>query len=699
MNFLYQNTSLKNGFYLGIKFFQLIKLQFTLKLIILLLGFTMYAECTAQLDYEIDETGWAVISCAKTTQSVNIPPHIQGIPVTKISSRCFSACTMLRELILPDTITTIEDHAFSDCSLIEKIVLPEGLQKITTSVFDGCLSLQEVSFKGEISNNDLGTKDGVLFGDNFTTLIHYPVAKAETTYTIPKGVKRIKAGAFAHAKHIQRLILPQSLKEIERNALNRIWNLQEFIVEAGNENYTDVEGVLFNKLKTSLEVFPINYKISYYNVPFTVREIKESAFWGSKVNTLNISDNVVEIGDSAFLFCDNLSFIRLSNNINSIPSECFYGCELLEAIELPDRIVSIKNGAFTNCDQLKQITLGNLVKEVADSAFSGCSSLKFIDVESKNKNFFSDKGVLVDRANKKILQFPINSNLTSYKIPDEITAISAHAFSNSHFVESIQLHNNVDFIGRGAFSNCEKLITVSGENSVKYIQEHTFTDCINLQEVSFGNELQSISYGAFLNCQNLEKLSFPANVSIIESCAFQGCIRLKEISFGDQLERIGNSAFESCVSLHELSLPKNLIELGDKCFSSCSRLTHINFKGKIEKIGANVFAGCENLTNFTISPDQYSYYKGLEIFNTTEESTLLFESSKNSNDGLGWNLISNNSVIVSGLPGQHCVIEVKNTADSSWRAYNYFVLDNIGNREIELPSYGNLTFIRFIVDK
>lgn len=78
-------------------------------------------------------------------------------------------------------------------------------------------------------------------------------------------------------------------------------HVREIEVEKGHKEYTSKDGVLFNRDKSVLLVYP-RYKQSItYTVPSSVIKIADNAFsCNEKLEKLNLSKNVVEIGTCCF---------------------------------------------------------------------------------------------------------------------------------------------------------------------------------------------------------------------------------------------------------------------------------------------------------------------------------------------------------------------------------------------------------------
>lgn len=67
-----------------------------------------------------------------------------GNPI-ELGPGCFSGCSSLKEIALPDSIQTICDEAFSGCTSLKKVRLGSGLQSIEDYAFENCTSLKYIS--------------------------------------------------------------------------------------------------------------------------------------------------------------------------------------------------------------------------------------------------------------------------------------------------------------------------------------------------------------------------------------------------------------------------------------------------------------------------------------------------------------------------------------------------------------------------
>ena len=142
------------------------------------------------------------------------------------------------------------------------------------------------------------------------------------------------------------LKLPASLGVIGSNSFNECDTLTRIDVDDKNEFFCSVDGVVYNKDKTILKVFPAG-RGGNFTIPNGVTEIANFAFYRCyQLENVNMHNSVTTIGDRAFSFCWNLKTVRFSDNLKTIGSLAFSHCNNLTELRLPKSITSIGTDAF-----------------------------------------------------------------------------------------------------------------------------------------------------------------------------------------------------------------------------------------------------------------------------------------------------------------------------------------------------------------
>ena len=80
-----------------------------------------------------------------------------------------------------------------------------------------------------------------------------------------------------------------------------------------NQNYMDVDGILFSKEQEVLVAYPVAKTEQSYSIPEGVKSIAKAAFGFSALTSVTIPDSVTNIGSGAFESCRSLESIKILN--------------------------------------------------------------------------------------------------------------------------------------------------------------------------------------------------------------------------------------------------------------------------------------------------------------------------------------------------------------------------------------------------
>ena len=100
-----------------------------------------------------------------------------------------------------------------------------------------------------------------------------------------------------------------------------------------------------------------------------------------------------------------------------------------------------------------------------------------------------------------------NKSLESLTIPKThhgkmITRIADNGFANCTALKQINLPDNINVIGKKAFSGCSSLSSIKIPNA-SVIGDSAFKGCSSLTSVVIPEGVASIGYGAFQGCESL----------------------------------------------------------------------------------------------------------------------------------------------------------------------------------------------------
>ena len=144
------------------------------------------------------------------------------------------------------------------------------------------------------------------------------------------------------------------------------------------------------------------------------------------------------------------------------------------------------------------------------------------------------------------------TNITSIKIPSNITEIKTIAFHNCSELKRVDIAYGVTKINSGAFFLCQKLEEITIPDSVREIGVLAFYFCKNLKSVKLSNNLEKLRQSAFRYCESLTEISIPDGVTEIGTAMFANCTNLKSVVLGKNLTYISSSAFDNCPALENI---------------------------------------------------------------------------------------------------------------------------------------------------
>lgn len=128
-------------------------------------------------------------------------------------------------------------------------------------------------------------------------------------------------------------------------------------------------------------------------IPPTITKIGGRAFYGSSISSIDIPDNVSDIGAFAFANCINLKSAKITKNISKLQESLFEGCTNLTQVEWhPSSSGKILGKVFWGCSSLRSFRIPAKVSSIGGpeysayasdriSAFQNCSSLDSLIIE------------------------------------------------------------------------------------------------------------------------------------------------------------------------------------------------------------------------------------------------------------------------------------------------------------------------------
>lgn len=427
---------------------------------------------------------------------VTFPSSIGGKPVVAIGTMIAPNNYSITKVIIPGSVKSIGYEAFFGCGGITSVTLTEGLVNIGGFAFSSC-NITSITLPSTVStieafafnsstltsisvasaNPYFSSLNGVLYNKSRTTLLQCPAGKTGS-FTIPSGVTRIETYAFNGAEltsltisstvtsigpcafsgcsGLATLTIPASITNIEGAAFEGM-SLKSITVHASNPAYCSVNGVLYNKAKTTLEYCP-QKTTGAFTVPSGVTRIAKSAFANTDITGITLHKGLKYIDDMAFWECD------------------------FSTITIPASVTSIGVDVFTLCYELKSI-----------------------NVDAANAVFSSLSGVLYDKSKTMLIRCPQTYSGT-LTVPSGVKTIAEGVAVGCDALIHVKLPDSVTTIGEGAFG-CKTLNTVTLGVGVRTIEAYSFAHT-NLTTVTIPAGVSYIGNEAFASNWLMTKAVF-----------------------------------------------------------------------------------------------------------------------------------------------------------------------------------------------
>lgn len=351
----------------------------------------------------------------------------------------------LVSISLPKTIRYIGNYAFSYFPNMQYLEIPENVTTMGNYIFEGSDNLKTLkinavappmvgSFSGT-SQRKVYVPDGSLHA--------YRLASPWSNCVLVGGegtsvsIDHVAAGELGH------VILDEATYLQEVNKLT---------VVSGNLNNDD-----WKTLKSMTNLVELDIS------GIAVTSIPSSAFsnkWG--LEKIVLPKKLETIGNSAFSGT-GIKEIELSESLTTLDSHAFQNCTSLVSIKIPDKITKISYGTFSNCSNLQSVSFPSTLTLIEERAF-------------------------------------YETDLSEIDIPGSVENINENAFCRNENLKKVTFNEGLVKIGSNSFLGCKSIESIVFPSTLRTIGYSGFSDCTNLKQISLNEGLVCIESEAFSRC-------------------------------------------------------------------------------------------------------------------------------------------------------------------------------------------------------
>ncbi|MBQ8209109.1 MAG: leucine-rich repeat protein [Clostridia bacterium] len=312
------------------------------------------------------------------THCVNLESVTFSDTIITIGKYAFYYCSNLKEITLSDSVTTIDEYAFWDCKNLSDITFSKSLQSIGSDAFWCCENLKSINLP-----DGLKTIGGNAFW----------MCDLTGNVVIPDSVEIMGSGVFWDNDNLQSVYIGSGTKNLSNTFI--YCSLYAVNVSPDNQNFSSVDGILYNKNKTELIFIPQMIDGSITIPAVTTKINIESIKNCSYITDINIDesnniftsiDGIVYTADKKDLIvCPNgkIGSVTVNYGTETIKNAAFKYCnKAVTEISLPDTLKTIESEAFSYCG-FNKIDLPDSVETISKMAFYSSSKLNYINIPSK----------------------------------------------------------------------------------------------------------------------------------------------------------------------------------------------------------------------------------------------------------------------------------------------------------------------------
>ncbi|MBQ9130841.1 MAG: leucine-rich repeat protein, partial [Clostridia bacterium] len=316
---------------------------------------------------------------------------------------------------------------------------------------------------------------------------------------------------------------------------------------------------------------------------------------------IELSEGITQVGDRAFAWCKNATYLSLPSTLKVICEYGFNNCRSLTEIDLPDGLTTLEFCAFSECSGLQSVYISAKLTNIGSSVFSNCPNIATIEF-GEGFTHIADS-MFSNTAVKELI------------LPDTIVSIGSSAFARCEKLTYVRIPASVTYISHSAFINCSKLrqIGVVSDNpnylssfGVLFTKDAKTLVCFPAGMIpdrgtyTVPTGVTTIGDSAFYGASHVTRLVIPDSVTLIDDYAFAFCDGLYSVDIGPNVTRLGDTAFGFCTALTSITFANPKMEIDNYCFTHCVKLKSFTFPAEIPALSPGILTDCHAITEIEI---------------------------------------------------------------------------------------------------
>lgn len=563
--------------------------------------------------------------------------------ITEIDGEAFSNCVSLGKVTLPKNLTLLGNDVFEYCNAeitfpssleripelgmnaVRKVNIPEGVKIIGEDAFWACSNLKEITLPSTITSIESGaffntSISGFNYPQNIDSIpINAFCGTKLTEFSVPPKVTEINDDAFYNCTDLVKISIPESVKYIGTDVFKNCRNLTIYgYKDTAAESYAKANNIKFisadykvifkdngrtqkteyvlegeNATPPSLKEKPgytLSWDADYTNIQ---EDMVINAVWTKKDNgggntTIIVSPS--ETNKYTVTFKDRGEVIKTekvkSGDAAEYPFITRSGYKLSWDKDFSKVTANITvNAVWTviKPEKVTSLTAESGKKSIAlswdETEYAGYylvyrkadSEKEYTQVAKTTKILWTDsKAVPGTQYSYKVVAVRSLSGKKYQGAESDVvtTKIGTPQIGDTYSVGDLnyKLTGTKEVTVTGLAKVTDTLVipssvTISGKvYKVTAIQDKAFYRNEDIVNVTIGNNVVNVGKYAFYQCSGLETVKFGKRVAIINTCAFTQCPNLENVTLPSSIRKIGAKAFYQCTSIKIFKINGSALE-------------------------------------------------------------------------------------------------------------------------------------------
>lgn len=563
--------------------------------------------------------------------------------ITEIDGEAFSNCVSLGKVTLPKNLTLLGNDVFENCNAeiifpasleripelgmnaVRKVNIPEGVKIIGEDAFWACSNLKEITLPSTITSIESGaffntSISGFNYPQNIDSIpINAFCGTKLTEFSVPPKVTEINDDAFYNCTDLVKISIPESVKYIGTDVFKNCRNLTIYgYKDTAAESYAKANNIKFisadykvvfkdngrtqkteyvlegeNATPPSLKEKPgytLSWDADYTNIQ---EDMVINAVWTKKDNgggntTIIVSPS--ETNKYTVTFKDRGKIVKTEKVKSGDAAEYPYinrnGYELSWDKDFSKVTANITVNAVWTVIKPNKIT--SLTAEVQKTSIDlswdraentdyylvyrkATSDTEYKQIKKTTKILWTDEDVEpgTEYSYKVVGVCSVDGKKYQGADSDVVTAkIGTPQIGDVYSVGDLKYKvtgaKEVNVIGLAKEEVEIKIpsaVSISGKAyKVTSVQAKAFYQNEDIVSIAIGNNVTYVGKYAFYQCPNLEAVKFGKRVAVISTCAFTQCPNLENVTLPSSIRRIGAKAFYQCPSIKVLKINGSALE-------------------------------------------------------------------------------------------------------------------------------------------